>query len=110
MNRLKKFLRDVVLTIAAFPLVALWLLVLNGMFSPESLIVFVMALREVDADQLAGLMRSAVHIWIALSIVLALAKLVARHDWLPCLRAERGPLRRAGVGSAGAGRRPWTDR
>ena len=54
----------------------LWLLVLTGMFSPESLIVFVMALREVDADQLAGLMRSAVHIWIALSIVLALAKLV----------------------------------
>ena len=76
MNRLKKFLRDVVLTIAAFPLVALWLLVLNGMFSPESLIVFVMALREVDADQLAGLMRSAVHIWIALSITLALARLV----------------------------------
>ncbi|AJD50310.1 hypothetical protein SAMN02744133_102485 [Thalassospira xiamenensis M-5 = DSM 17429] len=75
MNRLKKFLRDVVLTIAVFPLVALWLLVLTGMFSPESLIVFVMALREVDADQLAGLMRSAVHIWIALSIVLALARL-----------------------------------
>lgn len=76
MNQLKKFLRDVFLTIAAFPLVALWLLVLTGMFSPESLIVFVMALREVDADQLAGLMRSAVHIWIALSIVLALARLV----------------------------------
>jgi len=75
MNQLKKFLRDVVVTIAAFPLVALWLLVLTGMFSPESLIVFVMALREVDADQLAGLMRSAVHIWIALSIVLALARL-----------------------------------
>ncbi|WP_412558485.1 hypothetical protein [Thalassospira sp. MIT1370] len=76
MNRIKQFLRDVVLFIAVFPLVALWLLVLTGMFSPESLIVFVMALREVDADQLAGLMRSAVHIWIALSIVLALAKLV----------------------------------
>lgn len=76
MNRLKKFLRDVFLIIAVFPLVALWLLVLTGMFSPESLIVFVMALREVDADQLAGLMRSAVHIWIALSVVLALAKLV----------------------------------
>lgn len=75
MNRLKKFLRDVFLIIAAFPLFALWLLVVTGMFSPESLIVFVMALREVDADQLAGLMRSAVHIWIALSIVLALAKL-----------------------------------
>ena len=76
MNRLKKFLRDVFLIIAVFPLVALWLLVLTGMFSPESLIVFVMALREVDADQLAGLMRSAVHIWIALSITLALARLV----------------------------------
>ncbi|WP_412557822.1 hypothetical protein [Thalassospira sp. MIT1370] len=76
MKRLKKFLRDVFLIIAVFPLVALWLLVLTGMFSPESLIVFVMALREVDADQLAGLTRSAVHIWIALSIILALAKLV----------------------------------
>ncbi|URK16307.1 hypothetical protein M9H61_12170 [Thalassospira sp. GO-4] len=75
MNHLKQLLRDVVLFIAVFPLVALWLLVLTGMFSPESLIVFVMALREVDANQLAGLMRSAVHIWIALSIVLALAKL-----------------------------------
>lgn len=75
MNQLKKFLRDVVLIIAVFPLVALWLLVLTGMFSPESLIVFVMALREVDAAQLAGLMRSAVHIWIALSFVLALARL-----------------------------------
>ncbi|RCK47783.1 hypothetical protein [Thalassospira profundimaris] len=76
MNRLKKFLRDALVTIAVFPLIALWLLVLTGMFSPESVIVFVMALREVDADQLAGLMRSAVHIWIALSITLALAKLV----------------------------------
>ena len=78
MSLLKQFLRDLLLTIAVFPLVALWLLVLTGMFSPESLIVFVMALREVDADQLAGLMRSAVHIWIALSIILALAKLVLR--------------------------------
>lgn len=75
MNRLKKFLRDVVLTIAVFPLTALWLMVLTGMLSPESLIVFVMTLREVDAAQLAGLMRSAVHIWIAFSIVFALARL-----------------------------------
>ena len=75
MMRLKKFLRDVLLIIAVFPLIALWLFILTGMVSPESLIVFVMALREVDADQLAGLMRSAVHIWIAFSIVLALARL-----------------------------------
>lgn len=75
MNHFKQFLRDALRIILAFPLVALWLAVLTGMFSPESLIVFVMALREVDADQLAGLMRSAVHIWIALSIVLALCRL-----------------------------------
>ncbi|WP_417260414.1 MULTISPECIES: hypothetical protein [Pseudomonadota] len=75
MSRLKQFLRDALRIILAFPLVALWLLILTGMISPESLIVFVMALREVDAAQLAGLMRSAVHIWIALSIVLALARL-----------------------------------
>jgi hypothetical protein len=76
MSRLKQFLRDALRITLAFPLVALWLLVLTGMFLPESLIVFVMALREVDAAQLAGLMRSAVHIWIALSITVALARLV----------------------------------
>ncbi|KZB65451.1 hypothetical protein [Thalassospira sp. MCCC 1A02491] len=76
MTRFKQFLRDAFLMILALPMVLLWLAILTGMFSPESLIVFVMALREVDAAQLAGLMRSAVHIWIALSIVLALARLV----------------------------------
>ena len=76
MSRFKQFFRDALRIILAFPLVALWLFILTGMFSPESLIVFVMALREVDAAQLAGLMRSAVHIWIALSITLALARLI----------------------------------
>ena len=76
MTRFKQFLRDAFLMILALPMVLLWLAILTGMFSPESLIVFVMALREVDAAQLAGLMRSAVHIWIALSIVFALARLV----------------------------------
>tara|TARA_R110000824_G_scaffold58061_2_gene157385 strand:- start:7 stop:300 length:294 start_codon:yes stop_codon:yes gene_type:complete len=76
MTRFKQFLRNAFLMILALPMVLLWLAILTGMFSPESLIVFVMALREVDAAQLAGLMRSAVHIWIALSIVFALARLV----------------------------------
>ena len=76
MTRFKQFLRDAFLMILALPMVLLWLAILTGMFSPESLIVFVMALREVDAAQLAGLMRSAVHIWIALSIIFALARLV----------------------------------
>ncbi|WP_417814236.1 hypothetical protein [Thalassospira alkalitolerans] len=76
MTRFKQFLRDAFLMTLALPMVLLWLAILTGMFSPESLIVFVMALREVDAAQLAGLMRSAVHIWIALSIVFALARLV----------------------------------
>ncbi|MEQ9127238.1 hypothetical protein [Thalassospira sp.] len=76
MSRFKQFLRDAFLMILVLPMVLLWLAILTGMFSPESLIVFVMALREVDAAQLAGLMRSAVHIWIALSIVIALARLV----------------------------------
>ncbi|MEQ9345486.1 MAG: hypothetical protein RIG26_03490 [Thalassospira sp.] len=76
MTRLKQFLRNAFLMILALPMVLLWLAILTGMFSPESLIVFVMALREVDAAQLAGLMRSAVHIWIALSVTLALARLV----------------------------------
>ena len=62
MTRFKQFLRDAFLMILALPMVLLWLAILTGMFSPESLIVFVMALREVDAAQLAGLMRSAVHI------------------------------------------------
>ena len=76
MTRFKQFLRNAFLMILALPMVLLWLAILTGMFSPESLIVFVMALREVDAAQLAGLMRSAVHIWIALSIIFALARLV----------------------------------
>ena len=76
MTRFKQFLRNAFLMILALPMVLQWLAILTGMFSPESLIVFVMALREVDAAQLAGLMRSAVHIWIALSIVFALARLV----------------------------------
>lgn len=79
MRHFKQILQDVLRLILAFPMVLFWLLVLTGMFAPESLIVLIMALGEVDAAQLAGLMRSAVHIWIALSITFALARIAFRY-------------------------------
>lgn len=75
---LNLFFRDVVRITVTFPLFLLWLAVLTGMFSPESLIVFIMALGEIDAAQLAGLMRSAVHIWIALALIFAGLRLFFR--------------------------------
>ena len=79
MRHFKQILQDVLRLVLAFPMVLFWLLVLTGMFAPESLIVLIMALGEVDAAQLAGLMRSVVHIWIALSITFALVRVALRY-------------------------------
>ncbi len=68
----------------------------------------VLALVESEHHRSGGQRQDRFRLAAGLAARRALAKLVARHGWLPCrpCAAERGPPPRAGVWSAGAVRRP----